>query len=63
MPSIDALSDVITFNTYLGADEYLHSLGFVFLYNLDTWVDVAGRSAIAVQAPTGKWLVHIMEDV
>lgn len=63
MYSTNTLPHVQAFNTYQGADEYLTGLGYVFLYNLDTWVDTAGHSAIVVQAPTGKWLVHIMEDV
>lgn len=63
MRSADALPHVQVFNTYLGADEYLTGLGYVLLYNVGTWVDTAGHSAFVVQAPTGKWLVHIMEDV
>lgn len=62
MPNVDAAPTVFVFNTEQGAEEYLTGLGYVYLYSTRTWVAV-DSTAIIVQAPTGKWLVHVMETI
>lgn len=56
---MSAVTDMLTFRTKQGAEEYLSGLGFVYLECLDQWVDDCKHWATVLQLPSGKWLVKV----